>query len=417
MKSAGERNYPAGTALTNRVAIWQAITVRSANNDPTNTIIKGAWDPATANGPAAVRCVWMTNGASLIGFMLTNGATETNGSGGGVRCQSTSTVISNCVIAGNLAYNGGGVQAGTLYNCTLTGNSASNRGGGAHYGTLYNCTLTGNRVHAGSGGGLYACSAYYCTFISNSAGTIDSNPVGWGGGAHAGGQPVSICNSTFISNSASDGGGVCQGVLSNCTLTGNSANNGGGGDDVSLYNCTLSNNVARRRGGGMRYGTITNCLIIGNRQSESSYEGGGGVYYGTLYNCTVVGNSAATYGGGVCGGSLIDSIVYFNTAATGGNWYNVTSFTNCCTTTAQVGWATGNITNDPAFITNGSGYGTSHVAGNYRLRSDSPCVNTGTNISWTMNSLDLDGRMRIRYGIVDMGAYETIYEGTIITFP
>gem|GEM_PF-3529654 len=54
--------------------------------------------------------------------------------------------------------------------------------------------------------------------------------------------------------------------------------------------------------------------------------------------------------------------------------------------------------------------------GNCRLSSCSPCINAGYNENWMTNSIDLDGRARIRYGRVDMGAYETIYEGTIYRF-
>ncbi|MDO9542299.1 MAG: choice-of-anchor Q domain-containing protein [Kiritimatiellia bacterium] len=52
--------------------------------------------------------------------------------------------------------------------------------------------------------------------------------------------------------------------------------------------------------------------------------------------------------------------------------------------------------------------------GNYRLAANSPCVNRGINQSWmTTWPYDLDGRARIRYGTVDMGAYERINEGTV----
>ena len=148
--------------VTNCVVVNKPLTLRSVNG-PGVTIIDGS---------GVVRCVYLTNDAVLVGFTLTNGVA---GDGGGVYCESTSAVLSNCVLTGNWsAYDpdecGGGAYGGTLNNCTLTGNSAYD-GGGAYGGTLNNCTLTGNTANgywfqslggsffvSGAGGGAYGCT-------------------------------------------------------------------------------------------------------------------------------------------------------------------------------------------------------------------------------------------------------------------
>ena len=84
--------------LVNRVALTNPITVESVNG-PWVTTILGA---GATNGTAAVRCAWLTNGASLIGFTLQAGATRSSGdaptleSGGGAWCASSNTLIWNC---------------------------------------------------------------------------------------------------------------------------------------------------------------------------------------------------------------------------------------------------------------------------------------------------------------------------------
>ena len=47
------------------------------------------------------------------------------------------------------------------------------------------------------------------------------------------------------------------------------------------------------------------------------------------------------------------------------------------------------------------------AGGNYRLQSNSPCINTGTNQDWMVGAFDLAGNARIFDGRVDMGAYES----------
>ena len=376
--SGGVAGWPPGTVLTNRVAITNAITVRSANNNPSKTIVEGEWDPVTTNGPAAVRCVFMANNSRLIGFTLTNGATlavnapaagtNDNHHGGGVYCQSTRAQISNCVISGNSAgWYGGGALSGMFYNCVLERNTTVRYGGGAFGAVVYDATVRGNRAYGG--GGAYMGSMYNCIVTGNMAG-------GYGGG------------------------GINQTGVTNCTIAGNWTPNS--------------------EGGGARFSVLKNCLVAGNYASGV----GGGTYQGYLFNCTVVGNYAAGHGGGISQGYNVENcIVYFNHSPDGSNYYGYSgppftplAFTNTCTTTALVGWVAGNITTDPMFIDRGAGYGTNHVMGDYRLRVDSPCINAGINRSWMNNSLDRDGNTRIRYGTVDIGAFERIYEGSIYNF-
>ena len=275
-------------SLTNRVVINKAVTVQSVNG-PAVTVIQG--NPAI--GDSAVRCAYLTNSASLIGFTLTSGATRSGGDlnheecGGGVWCESSSASILNCIVSSNVAeFHGSGADGGTLSNCFIMGNSAVlGDGGGAIYATLNYCTLTGNSSQKSSGGGAIDCTLNDCVLSNNSAATI--------------------------------GGGAVQGTLNNCLLIGNSAaSQGGGAWNSPLNNCSISGNSALY---------------------------GGGAYQGTLNNCTLTGNSAFM-GGGANSAKLNNCIVYYNSASGGANYYGCT-LNFCCTTPLAAG--TGNITNEP----------------------------------------------------------------------
>jgi hypothetical protein len=178
----GGKSLP-GSFLTNRVALDKPLTVTSVNG-PTVTLIQGA------RGRSQARCAYLTNGALLAGFTLTNGTAseQVTSQGGGVYCQSATARLTNCILTGNSALSGGGAYQGTLDNCTFRSNSATT-GGAAYQATLNNCVVTGN--------------------------------------------------------SATSGGGAAFGTLNNCTVTGNSASSSGGGVyQAALNNCIVYFNTS-----------------------------------------------------------------------------------------------------------------------------------------------------------------------------
>jgi hypothetical protein len=341
---------------TNRVAVTNAVTLQSING-PTVTLIDGGH---------TMRCIYLTNGAMLAGFILTNGNA---GNGGGAWCSSTNVLLANCLLINNTASSGGGIYSGTLTNCTLSGNTCPptfGNGGGAAGSILNNCTLSGNvtgRTYPNTTGSSWGGGASGCTLTGN---------ISYGAGAH--------------------GAGAVDSTLNNCVLSGGYADQfGGGAYDCTLTNCTLSDNYAGYGGGGVSGGTLYNCVLTGNRAGY-----GGGVYWTTtLNNCTLCGNSAS-YGGGGYGCTLNNCIVYYNhgfpTDPEQDNYGNTLNY--CCTPTAG---DFGNITNAPLFV--------NQAGGNFHLQTYSPCINAGNN-AYVTTTNDLDGNPRIVGGTVDAGAYE-----------
>lgn len=399
--------------LTNRVVVTKPLTIQSVNGAAV-TVIQGYQVPGTTNSPAAIRCVYLSKGAVLAGFTITNGATSEgfqDDSGGGVYCATDQEVVSNCCLTCNAARgSGGGAYGGTFFNCqflknvavpssgwsgggasravlndcTLTTNLAL-YGGGASDSTLNNCILQGNTARLG-GGGASTSLLRDCRVIGNSV----TNPV----------------SSTFEPL----GGGTFQSTLTNCLVFQNWAQLGGGSYKDLLWSCEIVGNSALR-GGGTALSLVNNCLIISN----SAFVRGGGALGGTLNNCTIVGNSAM--GGG--GGAYVDyginnCIALFNTVSNStSNYETIPSSPSpirfCCTWPLPTGSANfiGNITSVPLFV-NASG-------GDFHLESNSPCINSGNN-AYAASGFDLDGNPRIVGGTVDIGAYEFQHPTSIISY-
>jgi hypothetical protein len=393
--------YQTGAAaiygMSNRMAVTKALYVHSVNGSVV-TIIKGYQVSGTTNGPAAVRCAYLTNGVVLAGFTLTGGATQNSGdnfqqqSGGGVWCESVSTVVSNCVLTGNsAAEDGGGAFDGSLNNCALMANSAS-YGGGSARGALNNCTLTANSASV------------------------------WGGGTFLG----TLTNCALEDNSASSGGGgAMSAVLQSCVLRGNSADQGGAVffslGFPACYNCLIEGNFADE-GGGVYFDVHT-------------YNEGGGLdgdpcdvgtrdLSGAIYNCTLTEN-IANFGGGIfepyysSDGRIdhlpvVNCIIYYNADLGNGNYGGIGRMDYCCTTPMPL-LGIGNFTDAPGFV--------SAYPGNFRLSDYSPCINAGVNSNTTYypsesfsGTNDLDGNPRIRGGTVDVGAYEYQNPTSVISY-
>ena len=403
----------AGTnAVANRVAVEKPLALHSVNG-PQFTYVDGG---------NTFRCVYLNSGASLSGLTLTNGAAD---SGGGVWCESLTTIVSNCVIVANAAngiytggnggggayrgtlnncvlswnWGGGGSQGGgaygsTLNNCALTDNFAD-YGGGASVSTLNNCTLSGNQAQDG-GGGAYGCTLTNCTLIGNW--TVAGYSSTHGGGAYRSSLDNCLLTGNYVSCGFPNyGGGASYCALNRCTLLSNHAGDwfgcggqgyGGGASYSTLNSCTLGTNgaiaghssdaVFGGDGGGAYACALTNCLLIANAAGEA----GGGANWCTLENCTLTGNSAGS-GGGVSGYAYDDQtgetnracllnncIVYLNTAALEPN-YDTNALLNYCCTTPIPTNGVGNITNAPLFV--------DYAGGNLRLQSNSPCINAGNN--------------------------------------
>ncbi len=390
---------------TNVVYINKTLTLRSSNSVPETTIIDGG---GANRGVAVYYASFILDGLTISNCYATN-------MGGGLLFN-----------ADNIA-----TRSGVVQNCIISGNTVA---WGANSGSTAD-PLRGSAGSRGAGIGAYSFTVSLNLTVTNcviSGNTALSGPLtankSMGGGIVHGGQGLFIARNCSIENNSADSGGGIYVYFTtlqadNCVIRGNLAkNSSGSGYDNGGGLCLNSP-------GRLKVGVwLRNCLVCNNAAPGI---GGGitcrGAYIPpSFYNSTIVSNTATGGGAGIYakqntpgsgpGFTACNSIIYSNSPDNylAGAAYTETKcwFTNCCINPTNVAGSTvigtGNITNNPNFV--------DWAGQNFRLIPSSPCVNKGFNQDWMTNAVDFNGRTRVRYGTVDMGAYELIYDGTIYRF-
>jgi hypothetical protein len=310
---------------TLRAAIASAASGDTINFAVTGTIQLASAlsisQPVTIQGPASSALSIKGSGSDRVfviapaaDFVLITGLTITGGNaalGGGILIQGGAAIF-NCDITGNTAtQRGGGIYrmtpASAIYraivSCTIEHNTAGIGGGGIYFpsggapGFVQRCSIKSNTANGPEGGGGISTNGTLTvtdsTFSSNTSVDNEPNPPGGGGGLcnQAGGQ-LTVIGSTFSSNVAQQGGGLYNLGATNATANGS----------VSIINCTFdSNHVAYQNsatgGGILNQGSLSllNCTITNNTSDFS----GGGFYQGdnasasSLRNCILALNTAS----------------------------------------------------------------------------------------------------------------------------
>lgn len=221
-------------------------------------------------------------------------------------------------------------------------------------------------------------------------------------------------------------------MIRNCIITHNrsdaSSSGQGGGihlqapadpvGDVLIENCIITHNYAPLYGAGITVRDTTHVWLRNSLVATNTTDfRGGGIWLQNsngrmvIENSTIAGNAVLETHGGILNSgamAITNSIVYHNVAPVNNPNYGGGTITwgHSCTWPLPAG--AGNIALDPLFV--------DRENDNYRLMRHSPCRDTGTNLTWMIGAVDIDGRPRIApgVGIVDMGAYEIQPVGSVI---
>lgn len=362
----------------------------------------------------------LTNATVLDGFTIQGGKAAVSGSytltpnyiGGGIYNANAGSrpVLSNLIITGNTAINGGGMYntgSPEMNNIQFVGNSVTFGYGGGMFNTgspvMTDVDFNGNS--SGSrGGALYNSGSPVLTgsdFVNNTS-------IGNGGAVYTEGGSLALSQGSFRSNrvtSTYSGGAVYATSAASTAVTGvsfidNSSANSGG----AFYTAGSS--------------VLKNVVFSRNRVTSAGPYYGGGLYMTngsvTLVNATFSLNSIAyvgtgssvSYGGGFARGSgtadISNSIFWGNTRG-GGVLDQINSGIAVASSIIEGGYLTGTMISaaDPRF--------TNPSADDLSLQSCSPAIDAGDAAKLGGVTVDLTGQPRVAGTFPDLGAIE--YQG------
>lgn len=376
-----------GVYVEHDLVLGSGVTLRSATGQP---------DCVTVDGQGLGRVLDCTNaapGTRLEGITVTGGATPTvpglfEQAGGGLRCDSSSVAVSDCVFRANTARHGGGAAVResqvSFTRCDFDSNAAA-RNDWAAGGGLYadrsqfpvdSCRFRGNTAFAvqlpGDGGGIFADQSKIVvtagTFEGNSSGagagafysfaadrssligcTFRDNTSAAGGAMYAEGSFPFALDCRFVSNAAANGGAVFLGEFSSpsfqdCRFDSNTAvPNAGGAVDCwhstgSFVRCEFDGNQSALRGGAFSVNVVsgpsfTDCLFARNEAPSGGALRLAGSGVAVLVGCALVENSASVQGSGIFGegqsAAILDrTLIAFGSGAAvvcaGSAWADIT---------------------------------------------------------------------------------------------
>jgi len=288
--------------------------------------------------------------SSYRAIEITGGHITENDAENGGGIAAATGVMSNAVLSGNTAVDGGGAYRSssgglTFTNCEISGNTAAGSGGGVYTngsGSEFftDCEISGNSAE--NGGALHASGS--SNYFLEASDIKNNTASGYGGGMHLLGSGMYILQDTTINDNVADedGGGVYLPesgmiMMTDSGINRNTAHKSGGGVyldgscSVMLENSSINANTADNDGGGVYLAGSYGCdLDEDSMISENTAHGdGGGLYalYSYVYitSGTISKNIADGNGGGMYfAEGLLDlngGFICDNSAANGGGAY------------------------------------------------------------------------------------------------